>query len=419
MLNQVDEGDFDWQVPGHREELVTSLIRGLRKDLRRNFVPVPDTVRTALAHMDPARGSMLDELTRVLREMHGVTVPRESWRLDKVPEHLRINFRVLDAGGSVLATGKDLGALRQRLAGRTRQAVAAAAPEVERSGLTTWAPLGDLPRQVRRSVAGPNVTGYPALVDAGTAVDVRVLSTPAEQQAAMWTGTRRLMLLNVQSPVRQVRRTLGPREHLALSQGPHGSEEALLEDCLSAAADAVLASAGGPAWDAAGFAKLVASGSAHLTGVLVDVVAAVVEVLNAATDVRSRLGSLSGPLVAASVSDVRSQLDSLVYPGFVTGVGASRLADVTRYLRAASRRLETVAQQPSRDQDWMARVHDVQGAYQELLSSLPPGRPVPEPVSEIRWMIEELRVSFFAQSLGTRYSVSEKRIHRAIDDLLP
>ncbi|HEY9415275.1 MAG TPA: ATP-dependent RNA helicase HrpA, partial [Pseudonocardia sp.] len=243
MLNQVDEGNFDWQVPGHREELVTALIRALRKDLRRNFVPVPDTVRTALAHMDPARGSMLDELTRVLREVHGVTVPRDSWRLDKVPEHLRITFRVLDAGGAVLATGKDLGALRQRLAGRARQAVAAAAPEVERSGLTTWAPLTTLPRQVRRAVNGHSVTGFPALVDAGTSVDVRVLSTPGEQRSAMWAGTRRLMLLNVQSPVRQVRRTLGPREHLALSQSPHGSEDALFADCLSSAADAVLAAA--------------------------------------------------------------------------------------------------------------------------------------------------------------------------------
>jgi ATP-dependent helicase HrpA len=423
MLNQIDERDFDWQVPGHREELVTALIRGLRKDLRRNFVPVPDTVRTALAHMDPARGPLLDELTRVLREMHGVTVPREAWRLDRIPEHLRITFRVLDAGGTVVATGKDLGALRQRLAGRTRQAVAAAAPELERTGLTTWARLGALPRQIRRSVDGHTVTGYPALVDRGDAVDVRVLSTPAEQQAATWAGTRRLLLLNVQSPVRQVRRTLGPRERLALSQGPHGSEDALFADCLSCAADAVITAAGGPAWDAAGFAALVATGSAHLTGTLVDVVAVVVEILHAYTDVRSRLASLSGAVVADpladSVADVRAQLESLVYPGVVTAVGATRLADVTRYLRAASRRLETLPHQVTRDRDWMERVHGVQAAYQELLSSLPPSAPVPDAVADIRWMIEELRVSFFAQSLGTRYSVSEKRIYRAIDDLLP
>ncbi|HEY9418525.1 MAG TPA: DUF3418 domain-containing protein, partial [Pseudonocardia sp.] len=162
----------------------------------------------------------------------------------------------------------------------------------------------------------------------------------------------------------------------------------------------------------------------HLTATLVDVVAAVVDVLRAATDVRSRLGSLTGPVVAAAVADVRTQFDSLVYPGFVTAVGASRLTDVARYLRAASRRLETAAQQPARDQDWTARVHDVQGAYQELLSALPSDRSgasgaLADPVTDIRWMIEELRVSFFAQSLGTRYSVSEKRIYRAMDDLLP
>ncbi|MGI8814577.1 MAG: ATP-dependent RNA helicase HrpA [Pseudonocardia sp.] len=419
VLPSVDEDDFGWQVPGHREELVTALIRGLRKDLRRNFVPVPDTVRTALALLDPTRGSLLDELSRVLRELHGVTVPRDAWRFDRVPEYLRLNFRVLDADGAVLATGADLGALRQLLAGRTRAAVAAAAPELERTGLVAWPSRAELPQTVRRDIGGHPVTGYPALVDEGASVAIRVLSTPAEQRAAMWAGTRRLLLLGGPSPVRQVQRTLGRADALALSQGPHGSLDALLADCLDCAVDARLAAAGGPAWDHAGFAALSATVSAGLRGALADVVHAVVEVLQAATEVRVRLADVSGPGLAPSLDDVRSQVAALVYPGFVTATGASRLTDLTRYLRAASRRLETLPQQPTRDREWMGRAQAVREAYQELLASLPPDRRSADAVCEIRWMIEELRVSFYAQNLGTRYSVSEKRIYRAIDALLP
>ncbi|WP_445187635.1 ATP-dependent RNA helicase HrpA [Pseudonocardia sp. Cha107L01] len=425
MLNQVDEDTFSWQVPGHREELVTALIRSLRKDLRRNFVPVPDTVRAALARVDPARGSLVDELSRVLRELAGVTVPRDAWRWDQIPDHLRISFRVVaedgTADGAVVATGKDLGELRTRLLKRTRAALSSATgSDIEQSGLTAWT-LGDLPQVVRRDRDGYQVVGYPALVDDGAAgVAVRVLGSPEEQRAAMWLGTRRLLLLTVPSPVRQVRRTLSNADSLALSRGPHGSLDALLADCLDAAADTVLTAAGGPAWTAAGFAKLVDALRIGLTAALVTVVWGVATALAAATEVESRLADVRAPGVEPSLADVRTQLRGLVYPGFVAATGAGRLADLTRYLRAMSRRLETLPREPGRDRDWMARVHEAQVAYDELLAERGHAeRPVPTEVTEIRWMIEELRVSFFAQTLGTRFPVSEKRIYRAIDDLLP
>ncbi|HEY0574473.1 MAG TPA: ATP-dependent RNA helicase HrpA [Pseudonocardia sp.] len=419
LLNQVDEAAFSWQIPGHREELVTALIRSLRKDLRRNFVPVPDTVRAALTRMDPARGSLTDELSRVLREMLGVTVPPDAWRWDHVPEHLRVSFRVVGDDGSVVGTGKGLSELRTRLLKRTRAALSSATgAEVERSGLTSWT-IGDLPEVVRRERDGYQVVGYPALVDAGPTVDVRVLGSAEEQRAAMWRGTRRLLLLTVPSPVRQVRRTLSNTDSLALSRSPHGSLDALLADCQDAAADAVLAAAGGPAWTAAGFAKLVDALRIGLTAATVTAVTGVVSVLAAATKVQARLADVRAPGVEPALADVRSQLRELVYPGFVAATGTIRLADLARYLRAASRRVETLTREPARDREWMARVREVRVAYDELLASLPAGKPVPVAVAEIRWMIEELRVSFFAQTLGTKYPVSEKRIYRAIDDLLP
>jgi ATP-dependent helicase HrpA len=312
----------------------------------------------------------------------------------------------------VLATGKDLGELRARLRARTASAVSATlGEELERSGLTSW-PTGadgrpiDLPEVVRRERDGYQVVGYPALRDEGASVAVRVLGSPEEQRAAMWRGTRRLALLAVPSPIRQVRRTLSNAQNLALSRAPHGS-----------AADAVLAAAGGPAWTAAGFAALVDALRRGLTAALVDTVTSVVEVLASATEAQSRLAEVRAPGVEPSLADVRAQLGELVYPGFVAATGTGRLADLARYLRAAARRLETLPRNPGRDREWMARVHDVRAAYDELLAALSPGRPVPPAAAEIPWMIEELRVSFFAQQLGTRYPVSEKRIYRAIDEL--
>jgi ATP-dependent helicase HrpA len=409
-LNQVDPDAFSWQVPGHREELVTALIRSLRKDLRRNFVPVPDTVRAALARVDPGRGSLTEELTRVLREIAGVTVPAEAWRWDRVPEHLRVAFRVLGPDGSVLGTGKDLAELRARLSRRANAALSAATGSgLERTGLTAWpADLPELPTVVRRERDGYQVVGYPALADAGSGVDVRVLGSAEEQQAAMSRGTRRLLLLVAPPPVRQVRRSLRTADALALRQAPHGSVEALLADCADAAADALLARAGGPVWTQRAFTTLAEAVRAGMSTALADIVEAVVGVLAAATEVRNRLTEARAPGVESSLADVRAQLDALVYPGFVADTGAARLHDLTRYLRAAARRLETLPRQPERDREWMARVREVQAAYAELA----------HPAPEIRWMIEELRVSFYAQNLGTRYPVSEKRIYRAIDKAL-
>jgi ATP-dependent helicase HrpA len=224
----------------------------------------------------------------------------------------------------------------------------------------------------------------------------------------MARGTRRLLLLVLPSPVRQVRRSLRTADALALRRAPHGSVEALLADCADAAADALLARAGGPVWTRQAFATLAETVRTGLCTALADIVDAVVGVLAAAAEVCARLTEVRAPGVESSLADVRAQLDALVYPGFVAEAGAARLHDLTRYLRAAARRLETLPRQPERDREWMARVHEVQAAYAELS----------HPAPEIRWMIEELRVSFYAQNLGTRYPVSEKRIYRAIDDAL-
>jgi ATP-dependent helicase HrpA len=414
MLNRVDPDGFDWQVPGLREEMVIALIRSLPKPVRRNFVPVPDYARAALAAITPGREPLLDALARELRRMTGVTVPRDAWDLDRLPAHLRPTFRVIDEQDRPLAEGKDLPALQRQLKTEVRQVVAAAAPDVERSGLREWS-IGALSRTVQQNRAGYVVTAYPALVDEGDGVGVRVLDSEAEQQRAMWAGTRRLLQLTVPSPARFLQGRLSNEAKLALSRNPHRSVVDLLDDAAGAAIDKLIADAGGPAWDAEGFAALRERVRADLVDTVVEVVGRVQRVLTAAYAVEQRLGRTSSLPLVAALTDIRGQLSALVHRGFVTESGWARLADLPRYLGAIERRLDRLPQNPQRDREQLARIEQVQREYQELLAALPPARRDDDAVRQIRWMIEELRVNVFAQALGTPYPVSEQRIYRAMD----
>jgi ATP-dependent helicase HrpA len=413
LLNQVRAEGFDWQVPGLRQELATELIRSLPKPIRRNFAPAPDHARAALERVTPLEGPLVEALGLQLRRLTGVEAPADAWRPDLVPDHLRVTFRVSD-GQRVLAEDKDLEGLKLRLTGRLRAAISAAAGGIERGGLRSW-DIGTLPRTVEVERGGAVVQGYPALVDEGDSVSVRTLETEAAQQRAMWQGTRRLLVLGSPSPTRFVLGRLGNQAKLTLRDYPHGTAVDLFDDCIACAADALMAEAGGPAWDAEGFAKLHDKVRGELADTVLEVVTKVERILGAARGVELRLQERrANPTLAPALDDARAQLDGLVYRGFVTATGSRRLADVLRYVRGIQHRLDRLASHPARDAELLASVEDIQDAYQRRLDHLPPGRPPGEALREIRWMLEELRISYFAQPLGTPYPVSEKRLRRAL-----
>ncbi|MFJ8580630.1 ATP-dependent RNA helicase HrpA [Micromonospora sp. NPDC093277] len=415
LLNQVPAESFDWQVPGLREELVIALIRSLPKALRRNFVPVPDYARAALAAITPGEEPLLDALTRQLRRMTGVTVPPQSWELDKLPPHLRVTFRVLGEDDKPVAEGKDLPTLQRQLRQEVRQVVAAAAPDVARTGLREWS-IDDIPRTIEQVRAGYAVTAYPALVDEGATVGVKVFDSPAEQEAAHWAGTRRLLRLTLPSPAKFLQGRLSNEAKLALSRNPHGGVQGLIEDATGAAIDRLTADAGGPAWDAEGFAALRDKVRADLVDTVVEVMGRVRQVLAAAYAVEQRLGATRNLAVVAALADIRNQLGGLVHRGFITDAGYARLPDLLRYLTAIERRLDRLPGNPQRDKQQQDRIAVVQREYQDMLNALPPAKRQSVAVRQIRWMIEELRVNVFAQALGTPYPVSEQRIYRAMDE---
>ena len=417
VLNQVEPEAFDWQVPGLRADVVTALIRSLPKQLRRNFVPAPDHAAAVLQRIGPDDTSLLAALERELHAMTGVWVPREAWDLDKVPDHLRPSFRVEDERGRVVSEGKDLNALKQRLAPQTRAAITSVATDLERRGLTAWT-IGELPRSVEGSRGGRVIRGFPALVDEGTSVAVRILDTEADQRRAMWRGTRRLLMLTIPSPNAFVSGWLTNESKLALSQNPHGSVAALLADCVSGAVDALMVRAGGTVWDEAGFTALRDSVRADLVDVTLEVVGQVERILTLSRTVAQRLSGADSLTLLPALTDLKAQLDGLVYAGFVTDAGLARLPDLVRYLRAMERRLDKLPTGHRRDAELMTHVQWVRGEYEAAVARLPPSRRDDDDVVHIRWMLEELRVSYFAQSLKAAYPVSDRRILRAIDGLL-
>jgi ATP-dependent helicase HrpA len=417
LLNKLDGEDFGWSVPGLRREVVIALIRALPKALRTSFVPVPDWADAVLARIPARRGSLPDAVGAELRRLTGTVVPRDAWRPGEVPAHLRMNFRVLDEHGAVLGEGRDLDVLRRSLAPKVQATISAAAGGLERRGITT-ADFGTVPRTVAQVRGGYQVTVYPALADEGDSVAVRVFETAAEQAEAMRAGTRRLLLLTLPPAARYLQGRLDNQAKLALSRAnPYRSIAELLDDCAGAAIDRLVEDAGGPAWDAPAFAALRESVRADLVDGTAAVVTQVQAVLSTAYEVSQRLGSTRDPSLVAALADIRAQLKGLVYPGFVTATGWRQLHHLPRYLRAIGYRLDRLPGNLGRDRQLMAQIHEIEREYRELRAELPAGGPADEGLREIRWMIEELRVGFFAQSLGTAYPVSDKRIYRAMDQL--
>ncbi|MFF8610099.1 ATP-dependent RNA helicase HrpA [Streptomyces sp. NPDC015346] len=430
VLNQVTDEGFDWQIPGLREEVVTELIRSLPKPIRRHYVPAPNYATRFLDSAVPRQEPLPVTLARELQRMVGVPVTAEDFDLGRVPDHLKITFRIVDERRRKVAEDKDLEALKLKLRPKARQALSKAAAaatagpdgsgqSLERSGLTEWT-IGTLTKVFETRRAGQPVKAYPALVDEGDTVAVRLFDTEAEQERAMWRGTRKLILLNIPvNPAKFASDKLTNQQKLALSRNPHGSIQALFDDCATAAADRLIADHGGPAWDEESFRKLYDKVRADLVDTTVRTVGQVQQILAAWQACERRLKATNSLALMKNLADVREQLAWLMPAGFVTKTGLRRLPDLMRYLVAVDRRLQQMPTGVQRDTTRMEKVHEMQDEYAWLLEQLPQGQPVPKEVTDIRWMIEELRVSYFAHALGTAYPVSDKRIVKAIDAAAP
>ncbi|WP_203137885.1 ATP-dependent RNA helicase HrpA [Microbacterium sp. JZ31] len=439
LLASVEPAGFDWQVPGMRSELITALLRALPKAIRRHVVPAADWAEKLAAELEgagpedhagrPPR-SLREALATRIQRVANQPVTAADFELERVPGHLTMSFRAVDERGRALGADRDLRALQDRLAGRARQSVArsldrearrsgpaevagAAAPRLERTGLTDWE-VGDLPEVVDTKLAGGVVRGYPALVDEGSSVALRVEATLEKADAETRRGVRRLLLLQVPSPVSYVQEHLTANEKLALAASPYASAKALIEDCRAAVADAVLDRVGALPRTRAAFDAV----KAEVIRVSVDDVFAcvslVARILTAAREVERGLKKANSMALLGPLGDIRAQLAGLIHPGFVSATGLARLQHLPRYLEGARVRLEALPDNPGRDRAWMTELERATTAFAEAGGTIPPPRDAPAHLVRARWLLEELRVGLFAQRLGTAEQVSVQRLQKAL-----
>jgi ATP-dependent helicase HrpA len=331
-------------------------------------------------------------------------------------------FEVLDARGHPMARDVDLLALQRRFAEQARasvaKAVAAPTPArqaIERSGLTTF-DLDELPRVLDTRQSGGIVRAYPALVDTGSAVDVRLHATKEEQAATMRLGIRRLLLLATPSPAHYVREHLSGAEKLALGASPYRSTDALFEDCLLAVVDAVQAAGteGGAVWSRADFERLRTVLAGRVLDDLFAIVGAAAAALAGAREADAAIRRATSLSLLPALSDVRGQLDALIHPGFVSLDGAARLPRLAVYTAGVVRRVERLPDQANRDRVWMTEVATATDLYRSAGGALPLTAAMPPRLVHVRWLLEELRLSLFAQGLPTSEPVSLQRIRKAL-----
>lgn len=468
QLNRVRDEGFDWQVPGLREELAVALLRSLPKAVRRSFVPAPDHAAAALKDLseqladaptgtatEPMRGSgtFAAALAGALTRRTGTPLDPADMDTAAVPAHLRMTFRVTEdapggkapggkgagggaAGGrapdaqarrgkgsrgrrgprqrpTVLAEGNDLTALQAQLAGSLQEAVAGAAAGLTASGLTSWT-LDELPAHFDDG----GVQGWPALVDEGTTAGVQVFADPRQAAHEHALGLRRLVLAGFNPPWNRILRSVDNQTKLALGAAPHGSTQALLEDALAAAVDSVIAerlAAAGTVRTREAFEQVQATAVQQAAPRILEMVGAAGKVLAGVPAVERAVESMTAPRLAPLREDLTAQLRGLVHPGFLTHAGYAQVRHLPRYLQAMEQRAAKAPTDLARDTERLAVVQTVERERADLLAGLDELERLRPDVRALRWMTEELRVSLFAQQLGTAHAVSEKRIYAAMD----
>ena len=415
LLNQVQETGFDWHIPAFRHELICALIKSLPKTIRRNFVPAPNYADAVLAAIEPMQGNIIDAISTHLLRMTGVRVEPDAWDLSTLAPHLRLQFEVRDEHDKLLARGLNLSKLKAKLQGKVTDTLSKVADKgIEKADLTEWS-FGELPSSYVKKQGQYEIKAFPALVDKKDSAAVELFDSEHKAQQAHQQGLRRLVLLNVPSPIKYLQQNLPNKSKLGLYFNPFGKVNDLIDDCIAAAVDSLLTKYGNIR-TADAFEKAKEQIRGELGDTVVEIATQVEQVLSIAHGLNKRMKGRVDLTMITAHGDIKSQLQSLVFKGFVSQHGAAKMTDLIRYLKAIERRLEKLPVDPNRDRLCVLELEKVAEQYQKLANKIPKGMPIPEEISAIFWMQQELRVSLFAQTLGTPYPVSAKRVLNAIKE---
>jgi ATP-dependent helicase HrpA len=422
LLNQVQDLGFDWLIPALREELVIALIKALPKTLRRNFVPAPNYGQACIAAMPAEQGSLQDALAKQLLRMTGVRLPEDAWQDITLPIHLTMNFQVVDDKGKLLKQGRDLNELKAELQGKVKASIKKVAEKgIEQADLTQW-DFGKLPQGYEKKVANITIKAFPALVDHKSSVAIELFEQEQHAQEAMLKGISRLILLNIPSPLKYLQEKLPNKAKLGLYFNPFGSINELLQDCIQGACLSLVQqfseykNEGQLPREEKQFSQCCDYVRAEIADCVLAVAIKVERALNLRHDVTKKMKG-SVPLnVIQSHGDIKLQCEKLVFKGFVTASGLNKLDDIIRYLQGMLRRLEKLPIDPNQDRLKLIEVNKVNDVYQVIMGKQRKDKPIESELLATRWLIEELRISLFAQNLGTSAPISVKRILNHLKD---
>ncbi|MCZ9308501.1 ATP-dependent RNA helicase HrpA [Corynebacterium sp. c6VSa_13] len=413
MLADVSESEFHWLVPGMREELVTELLRTLPKGLRRSVVPVPDFAARITPLLDVNQPDITVALANALREAGVAGIDATDFRPAAVPPHLRMTYAAVDKAGKIIDSDKDLSALRQRQARHIASSVHKLSTATTEASASEWTAdtLGTIAQEVTTDVDGHPVTAYPALVVSGDSVAVRVMPTRAAADAAMLTATLTLLLQRTKLSAPQMVKGLPLQQRVSVENYPHGGASGLVEEVRVGAVRDALVRHGGPVRDPDAFAALAKTVIPEVAPQVRRDIVTLAPALAQYHKLTAELEQWEGP----AIDDMNRQLEFLLPPKAVIVHGMGHLKHLSRYLTAMEIRLQDMASNPDRDAQRQDEIADVEQALDQVLARKTPATAKTTAVKDIRWMIQELRVSLFAQRLGTARPVSRKRVLNAID----
>ena len=417
ILNQIKNSGFDWQVPGFRYDLIISLIKSLPKSLRKSLVPAPNYAEAFLNRANSTASPLLETLQNEFRKMTGTRIEPSDWQLDQVPSYLKMNFSIVDHN-SEIAFGKDLVKIQEQLKTEVQQALSSLTQKksikIEKNNITDW-DFGSLPAIYEEKQNNYIIKAYPAIIDNQHSVSIKLVDSLEEQKRLSKLGIRRLLILNIPSPIKYLHEKLPNKSKLGLYFNSFGTVLNLIDDCIACGVDHLIEKTNQIIDNQQQYQQLLTYTKSHINETVVDIAKQVESILTLHFNINKKLKGRVDLSLAFALSDIKQQVSELVYKGFVAQTGYDKLPDIYRYLSAIEKRLEKLGSNMAKDRQAMNIIEEVKNEYQTWLNSLPENQKSLSKVTNIKWMIEELRVNLFAQQLGTPYPISAKRIRQQIE----
>ncbi|MGN1281161.1 MAG: ATP-dependent RNA helicase HrpA [Succinivibrio sp.] len=419
VVNKINPKEFAYQIRGLRLELLTSLIKSLPKRLRKNLIPAPDYARALMEAIEDRKSGddLYVKCAKELTRMGGEIITESDFDRTLIDKHLLMNFAFEDESGKTVKKGRNFEALSASVQGEIREVLhkSVKSPDHEVKS-SSWV-FGTIPKEKVSRQGSIEITAYPALTDRGDGVTLELYDSKYKQQKAMWLGQRKLLSLCIKDPTSYLEKHLPNKSKLAMYYQPLGSVKELINDLMLGTISQIMKENNAPCYDEESFNKLYEKVRSTLNEKALSLCTHIDRILMKTHEIRRLVKGKINLAVAYSYKDIAAHLDSLVYKGFISSTTVEHLSQIPRYLDAIISRIDKLSRDVNRDLLYTRKIEQVQELYKNTVSRYK-YQAVPDDLIEVKWLIEELRVSYFAQQLGVKISVSDKRIANELKRIL-